>query len=187
MTAATTTRIQRLLHSLRSAILPLLARDPDVATAARGMLETVNEIDSAVLSSLSSDSELPGSDDRLPDRRRGQEKRYEVERDGRDEVLAEYRGDHPYPYRATKAVFDAVVAVLAAAREPLDFARIRDEAGRRLGETPAEYAVRVCLRYLGPEGRGWVRHHRTRFAAIEPTKLRRQAESAWADLRVPRG
>lgn len=176
MDAATATHVQRLLHSLRSAILPLLGRGADVAAAARSMLETVNEIDAAVLSSVSS------GDDRPPSRRKGQEKRYEVERDGRDVVLAEYRGNHPYPYRTTKTVFDAVVAVLAAAREPLDFARIREQAGKRLGETPPEYAVRVCLRFLGADDRGLIRHHRTRFAASEASKLRRSADRSWASL-----
>jgi hypothetical protein len=67
--------------------------------------------------------------------------------DPRTETLAEHRtSGKSNPFRCSKALYDAVAKVLAVTERPLAVEEIAAEAGKLLGEPPADFQLRVPLR-----------------------------------------
>ena len=113
---------------------------------------------------------------------RNKPKRYEVREIGGEEFLAEYRQDSSVPFRCPKQVIDATAKVLASSKQPLKFADVEQKVGRDMGELPADYLVRVALRFLVSE-LGLAEKHRARYTAAEPKTLLKKYETAWAQAR----
>jgi hypothetical protein len=108
-------------------------------------------------------------------------KSYERHVRGDEEFLAEYRADSPYPFRASRRVLDGVADVLAIADRPLRFAELKKAVSRRLGESPPEYQLHVCLRLLREYQ--LVRARGNAYAAPAPRSLRRQVVKTWRGLK----
>lgn len=115
-------------------------------------------------------------------RGRNKPKDYVIERRGGEEELAEYRRDDPRPFRAPKAVSEAVVAVLAGAPGPLHAEEVEREVARRLKDSVPNYVVRLCLRWLTSDQVCLAQRVRARYAAKEPKRIRQRAAAAWAEL-----
>lgn len=104
-------------------------------------------------------------------------KRYERDTRAGEDHLAEYRADSPYPFRVPKGVLDVVVDLLEQAADPLRFEKLRTMLGKRLGDTPAEYQLHVCLRFL--QAGSLIRARRRTYAPADPKTFRRQAAALW--------
>jgi hypothetical protein len=126
-----------------------------------------------------------------PSRTRGQKaaKTYLREIHGKSEYLSEKREGHPYPYRCPKEALEVAVDVLAEAAEEgkwLHFDDVFDRFvklyAKRFKERPADYPLRVILRFLGsPKPPLILREHAKYRAAVAPAEFRKKAMQAFAD------
>jgi hypothetical protein len=172
--------IRDALLRARDTLSVLLREFPETAPRAGELLAALGDIERA---SAGDGRQSGQSTSRRPGRK---PKYYVVETVGNDEFLAEYRADDPRPFRAPRAVFDAVVKVLAKARSPLQASEIRNKAARVLGGEPPDYAVRVCLRFLCSKSVGLVSRHRARYLAGDRHSFPAAAEDALTSLREAR-
>lgn len=110
-------------------------------------------------------------------RRTGEDTTYSVEGSGGQAGLAEYRPSGP-PLRVPKSAYDLVVNVLAATERPLPFDEVmlalRDQA-----DPPADWQVRVALRYLLRADPAVLRRTRSRYQPITPRTFKGAAERLW--------
>lgn len=111
---------------------------------------------------------------------RGKPKRYERHERGGEMFVAEYRSDSPYPFRVPKVTLDAIIDVLAASDRPLRFSDLSSAVAKRIGDTPVNYQLHVCLRLLASGGLTRVRG-RT-YTPADPKAFRRKAGKLWKEL-----
>src|ERR1041385_7531536 len=126
-----------------------------------------------------------------PSRKKGQKaaKTYVREIDGKSEYLSEKREGHPYPYRCPKEALEVAVDVLAEAAEEgkwLHFDDVFDRFvklyAKRYKQRPADYPLRVIVRFLGSQMPPLIlREHAKYRAAMVPTDFRKQAMKTFAD------
>jgi hypothetical protein len=110
---------------------------------------------------------------------------YLVESIGGTEALAEYRtSGKSNAIRCQKALYDAVAGVLGAADRALGVEEIASAVERATGERPAEFQLRVPLRFWLSMETPLVVRMRARYRATETTGFTNTASKLWADLRV---
>ena len=74
---------------------------------------------------------------------------YRVEQTNFGDFLVEERAGAGHSFRCPKKVFDAVVEALAeAGRETQNYDEVMAAVEERFGKKPADYAIRMCLRFL---------------------------------------
>ena len=106
--------------------------------------------------------------------------RYRVENGPKGLCLSEYRAAGRQPFRCPAEEYRATAKVVSALKEPMQFEDLYDRVEASLGYRPADYTVRVCLRFW--ERKGIVRHERTRFAPVSGSrKFEGDANRAWDD------
>lgn len=110
-------------------------------------------------------------------RRTGEATTYSVEGTGGHAGLAEYRSSGP-PLRVPKPAYDHVVNVLAAADRPLPFDDLMS-ALRKGADPPADWQVRVVLRYLLRADPAVLRRTRSRYQPITLRAFKAGAERWW--------
>lgn len=180
MNADTIARMQRSLLAIRTAAVRIQKQHHDLFDVVNEIHEAVHEIERELLAAV---GELVVESPAARGRRTATKaKEYYIEKVGGVETISERRLDSPYPFRAPCDVLNAVVDALAKSDEPLSFHQVRRQVADRLGNMPREYAVRLCLRFLGQDGAGLVQHARTRFAAVDRGKVRAAAKAALARL-----
>lgn len=119
-----------------------------------------------------------GAKPRPPVRRRtGQETSYTVEGTGGQASLAEHRPSGP-PLRVPKRAYDVVVDVLSTAARPLPFDELMS-AMRDQTDPPADWQVRVVLRYLLRADPPVLRRSRSRYQPVTSGKFRTAASKWW--------
>lgn len=184
MAAENRTNADAASQEIRQALADLLERHEDCGLLAARILRALGNLEGVLRQAGQS---APGAITEITHeirRRRNKPKRYGVQVVNGQEMLCEYRAGGAYPFRASKAILDAVVAVLNAPEHPLTFEQVRDGAGKVARELLPIYEVRVCLRFLMSEP-PLVKRHRTRLAPIQPKRLKQAVDKRWQEL--PRG
>jgi len=106
-------------------------------------------------------------------------RRYQVEETAGGPVLTEGReGGKSPPFRATKAVYDAVTSVLATAEKPLRFEDIMDRMAKSGPVPPGDFQVRVCIRFLATRQPPLVIRTRSAYHPVSKS-LATDAQTAW--------
>jgi hypothetical protein len=120
-----------------------------------------------------------------PARRGSGNVEYLVEGSGAGETLAEHRrGGKSQPHRCPRPLYDAVAQVLAGADRPLAVEEIMVGVEKMVGGRPAEFQVRVPLRFWITAGPPLVVRMRARYRATDTQGFAAGTEKLWADLRV---
>lgn len=119
--------------------------------------------------------------------KRGNERIYLAEKDasGHGEVLAEHRtSGKSYPFRCSKALYDAMTEVLITTDRPLFVEEIASAVEKKMGERPADFQVRVPLRLWLSVDPPLVIRNRARYRAARPVSLASDANILWTKLRT---
>lgn len=111
-------------------------------------------------------------------RRTGEGTSYSVEGAGDTASLAEYRASGQ-PLRVAKHTYDVIVEVLGSAQRPLPFDEIMVNAAKKSGDAPADWQVRVVLRYLLRAEPPVLRRTRSRYHPVTPPGKFAGAASKW--------
>lgn len=183
MNADAVARMQRSLMTIKTAAVRIQKQDHTLVEVVSEILDAVHEVERELLAASAEVTAVEAVPTARGHRKVTKAKEYYTERVGGVETLSERRLDSPYPFRAPRDVLDAVVDALAKADEPLSFHRVCRHVADRLGRNPPEYAVRLCLRFLGQDDVGLVRHARTRFAAVDRARLRGAVRAVLGRLR----
>lgn len=183
MNADAVARMQQSLMTIKTAAVRIQKQHHDLVETVSDILDAVHQIERELLAA----GEEVGIQHAVQTARRPgaatKAKEYSVEKVGGMETLSERRLDSPYPFRAPREVLDAVVDTLAKAEEPPSFHQICEKVADLLGRIPPEYAVRLCLRFLGQDGVQLVRHSRTRFSPVDRGKFRATVKAALTQLK----
>lgn len=111
-------------------------------------------------------------------RRTGEATTYSVEGSGEHAGLAEYRRSGP-PLRVPQGAYDLVVSVLAAAERPLPFDELMSALRAEQADPPADWQVRVVLRYLLRAEPALLRRTRSRYQPVTPKSFKGAADRWW--------
>lgn len=113
------------------------------------------------------------------DASRYQSKRYTVEKRRRGAFLCEYRvGGRPQPFCCPRATYDTTAAVIENADDWAHFDEIQDGVAERIGNTPPDYLIRLCLRFWQSTDPPIVQKDRSRYRAPARGKLTNAARRA---------
>lgn len=109
---------------------------------------------------------------------------YSIRETAKGECLVENRVDGYHPFLCERAVYDRVAAVLNGEKQMLDFTEIKARVTEGLVQAPAEYLLRVCIRF-------WLRSDPTliirsggRYQVVKPENFSKQAAKLWDDLKL---
>jgi hypothetical protein len=175
--------IEEAVDGIRDAVAAILDRHEDCSREGSRVIRLLSVIEKALRHGVPAPA---GAERQLPDiepSRRYKAKRYEAQRVGNEEFLAEFRFDSPFPFRCPKRVLDAVSAVVETAGRPLSFVEIQELVAKRLGEGAPDYQLRVCLRFLCSSAVEVARRQRARFVAVHHGS-RNALKAAWKSLKV---
>ena len=114
-----------------------------------------------------------------PTRRGEAVENYTVQSTPQGEMLVEHRRGSSQPFRCPRRVYDATTVVVAKAVEGLHFEEIWDQVASRLKERPADYLVRICLRFWMAPDHAIVSRSRSRYHPTSATRFVPEAERAW--------
>jgi len=114
---------------------------------------------------------------------RGQPKRYAIEQLADAEVLAEYRTGDENPFRCPRPAYDALARVLGRMTAPAKYAELTKLLSRELKPAPADYQVRVALRFWGDRGIRLIERARARYAPRDARTFETAARQAWRRLK----
>jgi hypothetical protein len=115
----------------------------------------------------------------VPRRRTGDGTKYAVEGRGSQASLSESRPT-AQPLRVGKPTFDLVVSVLGSADRPLGFDEIVAAVGTKSDHAPADWQIRVILRFLLRADPEILLRSRSRYHAVTPTKFASASNKWWA-------
>ncbi|MEE9297088.1 MAG: hypothetical protein V3W34_19275 [Phycisphaerae bacterium] len=96
--------------------------------------------------------------------------------------LVEYREGGRQPFCCPRQVYEAVAAALGSLGRPAQFEELLAVAGKRLKGAPADYLLRVCLRFWQSVDPPLVHKDRTHYSAIGSGKFENAARRAWRNL-----
>jgi hypothetical protein len=106
---------------------------------------------------------------------------YSIDRVRGQDVLTEHRAGGSSPFRCPRHFYDAVVKVLTQANEPLDFDGLM-KAVTKLAPDPAEFQVRVAVRFLASMEPPLILRDRNQYRPARKAKFENEAKNAWAEL-----
>lgn len=99
-----------------------------------------------------------------------------------EEVLVERRANGTsQPFRCPRYLYDGIVRVLATAEEPLEFEEVLQGVTKVVPD-PAEFLVRVAVRFLMSLEPPLVARHRKRYRPARKGKFQTDARAAWTTL-----
>jgi hypothetical protein len=123
---------------------------------------------------------------RRESKRSGAAVEYAVEQTARGQFLTERRlSGKSQPFRCPKPIYDAVVKVLGASKKSMSMDEIAHEVTALLGESAADFQLRVPLRFWMHVGPPLVVRHRARYKPAEPESFVVRANEAWVESRSP--
>jgi hypothetical protein len=110
---------------------------------------------------------------------------YVVEMTKGVEVVTESRlSGKSAPFKCPKAIYDAMVQVLAAAERPMSLEDIMEAVNRHVTDAAAEYQVRVPLRLWMHVDPALIVRSRARYRLADPKAFISQATRLWSSLRT---
>lgn len=109
---------------------------------------------------------------------------YTVEVTSLGESVAEHRPNgSSKPFRCPRAVYDAVVDVLARTSSALSSSEIADAIEHRTGIRPGDHQFRVPLRLWVHVQPALLLRSRARYRPADPKTFQAETAKLWADLR----
>jgi hypothetical protein len=109
-------------------------------------------------------------------------KSYSVEQTGEAQSLLEHRAEDDRPFRCPRPTFDAVAKTLAEHPAFSKYSSITDKVARRLGVRPADYQLRVAIRFLMSPDVRLVERRRARYRPVDGDDFLARANAAWSRL-----
>jgi hypothetical protein len=162
-------------HRLRSLLTDLLDEAPASTRRIAEILRAVDQLESVVNSAGAAASPRP--------RTRGKVKHYTIQRVGDEDVLAEHRPDDPNPFRCLRSTYDAAARAMTKFERPVKYPEILKAITRELGSPPADYQVRVLLRFWSEPSVKLLERARARYKPVEPVQFTKLADQAWRRVR----
>ncbi len=169
MAAASTLRegVQR----VRSLVTDLLDDPSASAPRIAEILRAVDQLDRLVSSAGAPAAERV--------RIRGKAKTYTVQRVGDEDVLAEHRPDDPNPFRCLRRTYDVAARAMSKFDRPVKYPEIAKAVAKELGAPPADYQVRVVLRFWSEPDVRLLERARARYKPVDPARFVKLAGDAW--------
>lgn len=172
------TAFRESFRRVRSLLLDLMAEHPAAAPRATEAFRAVEQLEERV-------DGLLGTSARGADRRaRGKPKTYQVEQAGDEEVLAEYRPDDEIPFRCPRVTYDALAKVFAKSDRFLKYEEVMRLLAREIKPVPADYQVRVILRFWAQPDVGLIERSRARYRSGRSSGFAEAAKRAWKNAAV---
>jgi hypothetical protein len=166
----------RAAENLAAAKDKLVALSKDVPEYAEPLQEVIQ-----LLASVEAEVQNQG---RAIQKRGGRNIKYAVEQISGRPLLTELRmGGGSKPFRVGRDIYDAVVETLARSERPLMFDEIMEQVGAAVQPRPAEFQVRMVLRFLLRAQPTMLLRSRNRYAraqvAASASKFTDLAKRAW--------
>lgn len=156
------------MNKLRSLLSQIAEGDGDPQTLAAEALTLVDQLTTKDASGASKGST---------------EVVYSVEHGKNGETLAERRqGGNAQPFRCPKALYDALAEVLAESERAMPLDELVTAVGKVLGDDPADFQMRVPLRFWMQLEPPLVQRSRARYRAVHANDFRETADDLWAGL-----
>jgi hypothetical protein len=114
--------------------------------------------------------------------RRVTTKCYGVEQTGGAHSLLEHREGDDRPFRCPRPTFEAVVRALAEHAEFSKYTSITERVAWHIGIRPADYQMRVAIRFLMSPDVGLVERKRARYRPVDGDDFVACANAAWSRL-----
>jgi hypothetical protein len=114
----------------------------------------------------------------VPKKRTGESTLYRVEAVNSREVLGEYRPSAS-PLRVGRDIYDAVVQSLSQSERPLGVDEALTAIVRAVDTPPAEWQIRVVLRYMLRGDPPFVARNRSRYHPLNNKTFRKAAANWW--------
>lgn len=170
-----TSSIREGFRAVRASLTDLLKEHPASAARVAEALRAVDEVERLV------DTPAPAVASESPRRTRGKPKEYWIERTGNQQVLAEYRPDDQNPFRCPRATYDAMARVFARIEKFVKYEEVLKGLDKELRTRPADFQVRVVLRFwAGPEV-GLIERTRARYRPRSADTFVEAARLAWEE------
>ncbi len=165
--------LREAFRRVRSLLLDLMAEHPATAPRATEAFRALEQLEHR-LEGLAADGDRGG--DRQT---RGKPKTYQVERTGAEEVLAEYRPDDEIPFRCPRATYDALAKAFTNSTQFLKYEEVMKLLGKEIKPVPADYQVRVILRFWAQPEVGLIERSRARYRPNKAAGFAKAARRAW--------
>jgi hypothetical protein len=160
---------------LRTSLIKVLRNSPESREPICDALELIESLQQR----LESGKQNPDAARPAPVENSGTQE-YVLQETADGPFLAERRPSGEQPFRCPKATYDAAARLLAAAAEPMHFDDLLAQLNQAVGETQAEYRLRVCLRFWA--NKGLIQRFRTRYRAVDPQSFAERSAAAWREL-----
>lgn len=164
---------------IRRLLMEMLRRSDEFREPIAEIVELLDELDEGLRPLLGS-QQTPGPAAHRMSRNRP--KRYRIEERRRGSFLVEYREGGRQPFCCPRQVYEAVAVALGSLGRPAQFEELLAMAGKRWKATPADYLLRVCLRFWRSVTPPLVHKDRTHYRAIGAGKFENAARRAWRNL-----
>ena len=117
-------------------------------------------------------------------RTRGREgRRYFIEDTATGPLLAEGKiGETSPPFKVSKAIYDATIEVLVSAESPMLFEELLQNVASKIAVPPADYHIRVPLRFWMSLSPPLVHRARKKYHPVERSHFASAAVAAWKAL-----
>jgi len=164
-------------RAVRSSLTELLKEAPVAAPRVADALEALDHLERAVDVSESVTVEASTG------RQRGLQKSYWVERRGTEEVLTEHRLGDPSPFRCPRSTYNALARAISRTKRLTKYEDLARTVRKELGSSPADYQLRLTLRFWISGGVRLVERSRARYRPINARDFLQAARTAWERTR----
>jgi len=171
----------RCIRSLLADLLKhgdVLEKHPELMPRIGEAIQAMDEVERQVDATTVATAAAPG--------RRGKPKTYRIEHVGKQEVLAEYRPDDETPFRCPRSTYDGLARVFARTDRFVRYGDVTKSLRKELGAAPADFQIRVVLRFWSQPDVGLIERARARYRPRDPQKFVDAAEHAWEEARRAR-
>lgn len=163
-------------RKIRGMLTDLGAERREIADRVFELLKAVDTLEQLVEASRPS----AARNDR-PARVRGKAKSYRIEQVGKDEVLAEYREDSDLPFRCARSTYDALARAISKSDKPAKYSDLVKVITKDLGSAPADYQIRLALRFWAQPEIGLVERARARYRTRKSASFVEAARNVWKE------
>jgi hypothetical protein len=174
LTGVLEVKITQEFRKIRGMLTDLGAERREIADRVFELLKAVDTLEQLVEASRP----VAGRNDR-PTRVRGKAKSYRIEQVGKDEVLAEYREDSDLPFRCPRSTYDALARGLSKSDKPVKFGDLVKAITKESGSAPADYQIRLALRFWAQPEVGLVERARARYRPKLTAGFVEASKRAW--------
>jgi hypothetical protein len=181
--------IREQFRRIRSVLTDLLKLDdvlakhrelaPRIGEAIQAMDDVERQVDAVTVTAMAQPGRRP----------RGKPKTYRIEHAGKQELLAEYRPDDENPFRCPRSTYDGLARVFAKTERLVKYEEVAKSLRKELGSMPADFQIRVVLRFWSQPDVGLIERARARYRPHDSRNFADGARRAWENAgaaRMPR-